>query len=124
MKTSLKSLILAAAVAASINAATLEGNVPMKFQVGKQMHGAGAYQISPQRPGVVTMKTVDGRAVGVRIMPVQTENERAARNSITFARNAKGNFELAGYCISAVGCWASGTAKASNNVEVAMFIGK
>ena len=125
MNNSMKSAVLAITLAtASMKAANLNANVPMEFQIGKQMHRAGAYQIAPQRPGVVILKTADGAAVGVRIMQVQTTDSRETRNSITFARNAKGNFEFAGYCISGVGCWASGIAPASSKIEVAMFTGK
>ena len=65
--------------------------------------------------------------VGVRILQVQTEAERTSKNSLTFTLNAKGNFELAGYCMSNVGCWKTAIAKSAgtnNRIEVAMVAGK
>ena len=128
MKHSMKSAVLAITLAAaSINAATLKGNVPVVFQTGNQMHPAGAYEVAHKGAGIVSIKTANGAAVGIRMMSVQTEDERTVKNSLTFTRDAKGNFQFAGYCVAGVGCWANGASQpssSSNKIEVAMFSSK
>jgi len=113
-------------MSASSSLIRLNGNVPVVFQTGNQMHPAGAYEVAHGSPGIVSIKAVDGAAIGIPMMAAQTEDERTVKNSLTFARNAKGNFQLAGYCISSVGCWANSPSKSTtdNQIEVAMVTGK
>lgn len=128
MKSAALAITLAAASMTVSSAAELAGNVPVDFRMGKATHRAGVYHVAHRAPGVVTVKTADGAAVGIQMLSVQTENwEQAKRNTLSFRRDKKGEFQLTGYCISGQGCWESrnaATAANDNGIEIAMIVGK
>ena len=133
MKTNRSSLRIAATVALSffsaaaviLNAQTniLTGNIPVTFRFDKKNTApAGAYELQVPRPGVLMIRTMDGRGVGLTMLPVQTSHT-ASHAKLTLHRQEDGGCRLTGFCSPNSGCWISAKPAAENNktIEIALM---
>ncbi len=98
----------------------LTGKVPMDFVVGGKSAPAGAYRVVEQRPGVVFVRTDEGKNIGIALMPVQTAYN-ATSSKLRFERS-NGVVRFTGYCAEGRGCWsAAPPAQASSEkIEIAL----
>lgn len=121
--------ISAAAFLTAQGLTALVGKVPVDFRVATKTFDAGAYRLTAQRPGVVTVTNERGNSSAFALLPVQTESDRVRRNSLTFKRSSAGaTYALAGYCISGQGCWSTmeGAKKSvtGEKVEIAILVAR